>query len=380
MHFNVVWAKSNFGTIENQNCASDGKLVVPKQFIKELLEEIYNAPFYQDSMPPGGDTKIHSQLYYLRQLPYFEERLRGWRISHGLPITVDRLTPSTGIPLSPISSTVTAQAAIGGLTTIPQHSIADNIFRKKNITLLLYDSRYVDGDVVNVFLNEVFLKQVLLPDAFHPYRLPITLQPSDLLRAKTNILKFVGVRNGNIFDPAITIGVAGVRDIATPDSPLFVPGEIFEGSTIAGESVLGIPGGGHANTTVGGQVTMNLALGLACVDSLVYPESAKHVREAQALGYSRIVTKDSASQSIVDARRRSSTATCRLTPIPNYQCDEYPHAMFFENAGRAHVKKIPSTDNQGSGSKVGSYAQAHWQGGQLEVIVPNGNLNCVNAF
>jgi hypothetical protein len=74
---------------------------------------------------------------------------------------------------------------------------------------------------------------------------------------------------------------------------------------------------------------MKLALGLACVNQTLYPQSAKHIREAQALSYARIVTRDSADPAKVSARRAASTKVCRQTPIAGLNCDEYPHAMFF---------------------------------------------------
>lgn len=189
----------------------------------------------------------------------------------------------------------------------------------------------------------------------------MTLEPSDLLKTKTNVLKFIGVSNGNNSDPAITIGVKARS------------ADIFSGSEIA------VNGKGIANTFIDGEVTMNLALGLACVGPAPYPESAQHIKEAQALGYARIVTKDTDPVRVAQ-RRSSSTKECVKTPVLGLDCDEYPQAMFVENAGAAHVKKITKGDNRGSGRKVAAYAQAHLEFGQLEVVVPNRGLNCQDAF
>lgn len=79
-------------------------------------------------------------------------------------------------------------------------------------------------------------------------------------------------------------------------------------------------------------------------------------------------------------RRNASTKSCAKNPEPGKDCDEYPQAMFVENAGRAHVKKINLNDNRGSGTLVGNYARAYRAGDQLEVIVPSGSLYCRNAF
>ncbi|SJM92261.1 hypothetical protein CRENPOLYSF2_2590018 [Crenothrix polyspora] len=142
-----------------------------------------------------------------------------------------------------------------------------------------------------------------------------------------------------------------------------------------------------------------LRVALVCVNKIIippattkHPQSAKHVEEAQAAKYPRIVTVDRPSTL---ARRTlvntfPAMKTCRADnkkintgdPKTDYDCDEYPQAVFRENAGKPSVKSIRANDNRGSGNKIGYYLKAHANENQVEVVVPvlKGKLYCKDAF
>ncbi len=74
--------------------------------------------------------------------------------------------------------------------------------------------------------------------------------------------------------------------------------------------------------------------------------------------------------------------------ISGQQLDEYPQAVFKENAGRAHVKPIDKSDNRGSGGSfknfiTGSGGRAnpiYRNGDQIEIAIPDNKLFCREAF
>jgi hypothetical protein len=113
-----------------------------------------------------------------------------------------------------------------------------------------------------------------------------------------------------------------------------------------------------------------------------HPESAQHAEEAMNAGKPSIVTLDrgpSASQ----RRARSvyaykSKHDCekdgtgyRKPPcaLQGEEYDEYPLAMFEENAGTAHVKPINGSDNGGSGSSMMHQCKPFADKNQVKVVV-----------
>ncbi|MGK9233718.1 hypothetical protein KXS07_19445 [Inquilinus limosus] len=77
------------------------------------------------------------------------------------------------------------------------------------------------------------------------------------------------------------------------------------------------------------------------------PESARHIDDAQAMGFPSVLTYDPAGK---NARR---AASLRGIPTrPGYDRDEYPPAAFAENGGVADVRYVPSLDNQTAGGFI----------------------------
>ncbi|WP_216636495.1 RHS repeat-associated core domain-containing protein [Endozoicomonas ascidiicola] len=80
-----------------------------------------------------------------------------------------------------------------------------------------------------------------------------------------------------------------------------------------------------------------------------YPESARHIEDAQVSGHPKVLTIDRAGKS---SNRRAS-----LKGVPTKKGldrDEYPPAMFKEGGGGASVRHIPRSDNRGSGASFGA--------------------------
>lgn len=77
------------------------------------------------------------------------------------------------------------------------------------------------------------------------------------------------------------------------------------------------------------------------------PESARHIDDAQALGFPSVLTYDPAGKT---ARRAASLKG--IPTRPGYDRDEYPPAAFAENGGVADVRYVPSLDNQTAGGFI----------------------------
>ncbi|MCT6519353.1 NucA/NucB deoxyribonuclease domain-containing protein, partial [Proteus vulgaris] len=84
------------------------------------------------------------------------------------------------------------------------------------------------------------------------------------------------------------------------------------------------------------------------VDKNKYPETAKHIEDAQKSGHPNILTvdRDGAAK-----RRRESLKN--IDPAKGSDRDEYPPAMFKEGGTGASVRLISPSDNRGAGSCIG---------------------------
>lgn len=396
-------ADSPVGTPEYPECTKDGKPIIPEAFWDELdrqeaeEDELGLRPWaeyevLEEAMRQG---KGPGEWFHVDRTkkPDFKERLEKWRLEQGLPATVECPPPEPESMEMPLSN----QAAIAGITTVPQHSKANNIFRKKRISIDIYDTGRLDGDAVDIYFNGRFHGHYVLPAKALSTSLILNLEPSDILPLKTNVITFVGTASGSS-EKLVTLGVSAR------------PSQIFTGSYLA-------PLVGAAQTEalipVGGSASLNLALGLACVDEAAYPQSAKHIEDAQALGYARIVSVDRANatkrrnQNVPSWKKKNPNAAkaCKVDPLINpsgesCDVDEYPLAMFAENQaavpglGKPHMRAIPASDNQGSGSTIGSYARPYLDADptsrdlnkqmpdNLEIIVQRHGspLYCRNAF
>jgi vacuolar-type H+-ATPase subunit F/Vma7 len=95
-----------------------------------------------------------------------------------------------------------------------------------------------------------------------------------------------------------------------------------------------------------------------------YPESAKHIRDAQAAGKPAILTIDRGG---ADARR--DAATKAVTRVPGKQPDEYPPAMTKEGGSNASVRNIDASDNMGAGASMGNQLRQIPDGARIRIQV-----------
>jgi hypothetical protein len=114
------------------------------------------------------------------------------------------------------------------------------------------------------------------------------------------------------------------------------------------------------------------------VDKARYPQSAKHIEEAQNGQIWRgdrsrqtapkpsILTIDK-DEAHADSNREDSLRGIQTRPPDDR--DEYPPAMYKEGGAGASVKYIPSSDNQGSGSSMGSAVRGLWDGARVKIRV-----------
>lgn len=112
------------------------------------------------------------------------------------------------------------------------------------------------------------------------------------------------------------------------------------------------------------------ATGNCCQRTIVIPysrapESAKHIDDAQAMGFPSTLTYD-ANPVAAAARRRSSTAG--VTRVSGTQPDEYPPAAFVENGGFASVRNISTRDNQVSGGIIGANLKGVPPGCRITIV------------
>ncbi|WP_214069485.1 hemagglutinin repeat-containing protein, partial [Photorhabdus hainanensis] len=84
------------------------------------------------------------------------------------------------------------------------------------------------------------------------------------------------------------------------------------------------------------------------VDKTKYPESAKHIEDAQKAGHPNVLTIDRGGAA---QRRRESLKN--TPPVKGADRDEYPPAMFKEGGSGASVRPITPSDNRGAGSCIG---------------------------
>jgi RHS repeat-associated protein len=112
-------------------------------------------------------------------------------------------------------------------------------------------------------------------------------------------------------------------------------------------------------------------LGLSCETSFdkevkisksKYPESAKHIEEAQANGHSEVLTIDRGG-----AKQRRAESLKNTPTVKDMDRDEYPPAMFKEGGTGASVKHIPSSDNRGAGSSIGHELRNYPDGTKVKI-------------
>jgi hypothetical protein len=95
-----------------------------------------------------------------------------------------------------------------------------------------------------------------------------------------------------------------------------------------------------------------------------YPQSAKHIEDAQKKGHPKTLTVDRGGAS--KNRQDSLKGTPRKSGKDR---DEYPPAMFKEGGKGASVRHIDPKDNRGAGSSIGKQTRGVKDGDQVKIKV-----------
>jgi Deoxyribonuclease NucA/NucB len=95
-----------------------------------------------------------------------------------------------------------------------------------------------------------------------------------------------------------------------------------------------------------------------------YPESAKHITDAQEAGHPKVVTIDRGG---AKANRKASLKG--IATKKGKDRDEYPPAMFKDGGKGASVRHIDPSDNRGSGSCIGAQCRGLKDGTKVKLKV-----------
>lgn len=99
------------------------------------------------------------------------------------------------------------------------------------------------------------------------------------------------------------------------------------------------------------------------VDKAKYPQSARHIEDAQNAGHPSVLTVD---RSGAAARRRAAQ---RGTPTKSgLDRDEYPPAMTSEGGAGSSVRHIDPGDNRGAGASIGAQCRSVPDGARIRVV------------
>ncbi|MBL8705888.1 MAG: hypothetical protein JNM30_13635 [Rhodospirillales bacterium] len=93
-----------------------------------------------------------------------------------------------------------------------------------------------------------------------------------------------------------------------------------------------------------------------------YPESAKHIEDAQKAGKPAVVTID--RQGAAQRRAASMQGQPRQ---PGKDRDEYPPAMFKEGGKGSSVRPVPPSDNRGAGACIGAQCRKYPDNTKVEL-------------
>ncbi|MBB3610129.1 hypothetical protein FHX11_003078 [Rhizobium sp. BK602] len=112
------------------------------------------------------------------------------------------------------------------------------------------------------------------------------------------------------------------------------------------------------------------ATGNCCQKTIVIPyssapESAKHIDDAQRMGFPSVLTYDA---NPIAARARRATSTSGVPRYSGMEPDEYPPAAFMENGGHASVRNIDWRDNRVSGGIIGANVKGLPAGCRITLI------------
>ena len=100
------------------------------------------------------------------------------------------------------------------------------------------------------------------------------------------------------------------------------------------------------------------------IDSTKHPEAAEHILDAQRAGYPSILTLDREG-----AAERRAESLEGIPKVPGKQLDEYPPAIFKENAGQAAVRPISPAQNMGAGARIGNAVRGVPNGRKVKIKV-----------
>ncbi|EHN3766973.1 hemagglutinin repeat-containing protein [Salmonella enterica] len=99
-----------------------------------------------------------------------------------------------------------------------------------------------------------------------------------------------------------------------------------------------------------------------------YPESAKHIEDAQAAGKPAVLTIDRSG-----AAQRRQESLKDTPPVKGSDRDEYPPAMFKEGGTGASVRPIAPSDNRGAGACIGAQCRNLPDGTSVIIKTDGGN-------
>jgi len=100
------------------------------------------------------------------------------------------------------------------------------------------------------------------------------------------------------------------------------------------------------------------------IDSSKYPQSAQHIKDAQAAGQPKTLTVERTGAS---SRRAESLAG--TSKVAGKQLDEYPPAMFKEGGAGASVRPINPADNMGAGASMGNQLRKYPNGTKVQFVI-----------
>ncbi|MGM8216749.1 RHS repeat-associated core domain-containing protein, partial [Bacillaceae bacterium W0354] len=93
-----------------------------------------------------------------------------------------------------------------------------------------------------------------------------------------------------------------------------------------------------------------------------YPETSKHIQDAQKAGHPDTLTIDRSG-----AKLRRKDSLSGLDKVPGKDLDEYPPAMFKEGGMGASVRPVSPSDNRGAGAYLGNKLRNYPDGTKVRI-------------
>ncbi len=236
----------------------------------------------------------------------------------------------------------------------PAVATFNNTVLHSTFDLQLVEDGIPDGDTVTVKLNGRTVTSVVLTARRRD--VPLELKPG------ANKIEVIAVDEGS--RPPNTVRVVYPSDETLDGQELSRPLRLATGGKF--ETLVGLPQIAICSTVVK----------FPCFGGNPYPESAQHALEALGVppqpisapletptstpnplrsSYPRFLTIDRGPNGAKRiARQRASTKNYKCPDSRTQDRDEYPQALFLENASSAHIKCITLGDNRGSGATIGN--------------------------